>query len=373
MNAEYYLLIIYSFIGLWFVLFALIYLLLFLSKKIKHPTNKVSSNDLPFVSILIAARNEAHQISFCIDALSKLNYPKDKFEILIGDDQSTDNTLEILSLLQSKYPNLFKIYSIEKNIGLAKGKSNVLAQLAHHAKGSYYFITDADIQVPEHWIHSLLMYFTKNVAIVSGSTIVDGTSTLAKCQKLDWVFAFSMVDSVARLKIPVSGVGNNMAIKKEVYWEIGGYENIPFSVVEDLDLFQKTRALGYSFINVLEKKSLAISTPQQSFKELIEQRHRWLKGVYRLSPLLISILFIHAFFIPFFLFLLYISPLMACIFACYKWALQSSFIFYSFKKINKSYTLKEGILFELYANSFPILLFIYSLFRKKVIWKGRQY
>jgi cellulose synthase/poly-beta-1,6-N-acetylglucosamine synthase-like glycosyltransferase len=309
----------------------------------------------------------------CLEALLQLNYPKDKLEILIGDDQSNDATFEILSAYQKNHPKLIKAFHINHTIGNAKGKSNVLAQLAHHARGTYFFITDADIQVPSKWIYTLLSYFNDKIGIVSGSTMIKGDSIFERCQKIDWVYAFSMVDSVARLKIPVSGVGNNMAIKSKVYWETGGYENIKFSVVEDLDLFEKTITLGYQFVNVMDMDSLAFSTPQKSYKELLLQRHRWLKGVYRLSPILIGILFLHALFVPLFLISLALNLKSAFILLIFILIIKWSFIVMSFKRINQKYTWIEFFAFEIYTNLFPIILIFYSLFVKKVTWKGRTY
>ena len=61
---------------------------------------------LPFVSIIIPARNEQDNIEKCLVSLIKQNYPTTKFEIIVVDDNSTDNTLKRIKKIQQKYPRL---------------------------------------------------------------------------------------------------------------------------------------------------------------------------------------------------------------------------------------------------------------------------
>ena len=61
---------------------------------------------LPFVSIIVPARNEQDNIERCLASLIKQNYPTTKFEIIVVDDNSTDNTLKRIKKVQQKYPRL---------------------------------------------------------------------------------------------------------------------------------------------------------------------------------------------------------------------------------------------------------------------------
>ncbi|WP_262489953.1 glycosyltransferase [Hymenobacter sp. AT01-02] len=67
----------------------------------------------PRVSILIAARNEEATIERCLTALSRLNYPPEQLEILIGDDASTDNTAAIVAAFIANKPQ-FRLLSIRQ-------------------------------------------------------------------------------------------------------------------------------------------------------------------------------------------------------------------------------------------------------------------
>lgn len=129
----------------------------------------------PFISILIAARNEEANIVSCLQAISKLEYPIDRFEVWVGDDQSTDRTKELVTEFVQDHPN-FYLHTIEENLGKAKGKANVLAHLAHKAKGEVFCITDADVIVPTSWLKGLVTHWDENVGMITGITLVSGKS-----------------------------------------------------------------------------------------------------------------------------------------------------------------------------------------------------
>jgi glycosyltransferase involved in cell wall biosynthesis len=76
-----------------------------------------------------------------------LSFPASDLEVLIGNDDSEDRTALLVEEFIKDKPN-FRQFHIRHTIGLARGKANVLAQLAMQAEGEYFFITDADIEVP---------------------------------------------------------------------------------------------------------------------------------------------------------------------------------------------------------------------------------
>ncbi len=63
-----------------------------------------SDGELPLVSVIVPARNEENNIKFCLESLSKSDYPRDKYEIIAVNDRSSDSTGAILDELKVKYP-----------------------------------------------------------------------------------------------------------------------------------------------------------------------------------------------------------------------------------------------------------------------------
>lgn len=334
---------------------------------------KSTLQESPFISILVAARNEETNIVSCLNALSKLDYPKDKIEILIGDDNSEDSTYELVKKYKEVNPNV-NVFRINDNLGNAKGKANVLAHLARYATSDYFFITDADIEVSASWIKGIFKEYSHGDGIISGVTIVKGNELFAKMQALEWIFAFGMVKVVSDLNIPVSAVGNNMMIPRKVYQSTGGYETIPFSVTEDFELFRQTLLKGYNFKNLLNSEVLAFTKPISSLSALLQQRKRWMSGAFQLPLLLQTCLLLQSFFLPFILCLVWFYPVTGFIIWIMKILLQNTLIAMDLKRLKwGSELLKYALVFEIYTGVVSVVLFVNYLLPSKIVWKGRKY
>ncbi|WP_247235031.1 glycosyltransferase [Telluribacter sp. SYSU D00476] len=249
------------------------------------------------VSVLIAARNEEANIERCLQALYEQHFPHQQIEILIGDDQSTDNTAQIILEFIADKPQ-FRYFLIEQEVAGLKAKANVLAQLAHHARGRYFLYCDADITVPADWVTNILKHFTPQVGIVVGVTRMQSTGYFSDLQSLEWMFIMGGVRFLALFKIPVTGMGNNMAVTAEAYRQIGGYERIGFSIVEDYALFITIVRSGYRFVQAFEEGILARSEPVPTYGELMKQRKRWTVGAMKLAWPLRLFSFITALLLP---------------------------------------------------------------------------
>jgi cellulose synthase/poly-beta-1,6-N-acetylglucosamine synthase-like glycosyltransferase len=327
----------------------------------------------PQVSILICARNEENNIIDCLSAIEKNNYPKENYEVLIGNDRSEDNTEKVVNNFIKGKAN-YKLIDIDSDMGLARGKANVLAHLTKHASGEYFFITDADIEIPKNWISGLLKYCNDETGIVSGATMVKGKSIFAKLQALEWIYAFGMVRTVSDLNIPVTAVGNNMVISRKAYESTGGYENIPFSLTEDFQLFRETLKRGWTYKNLLNTEALAYSKPAESFQKLLMQRKRWMTGAFQLPFILVLFLSVQAFFLPLIIVTLFLFPAWGGLLWMCKILLQQVFIALTLRRIrNGSSLLKYFLLFEIYSGFLSFFLMIFYILPVKVEWKGRKF
>jgi cellulose synthase/poly-beta-1,6-N-acetylglucosamine synthase-like glycosyltransferase len=325
------------------------------------------------VSIMIAARNEENTIGRCLDSIAKLNYPAHLLEVLIGDDNSEDNTRQVVEKLIQDKPN-FKLIQISDKLGSAKGKSNVLAHLTRLATSDYFFITDADIAVPENWILAMLARVTNRIGIVTGITTVSDHRFFSRMQGLDWLNALGLIQVVSDRNLPVTTMGNNMLVTRKAYESTGGYENFPFSITEDIQLFNEVLNQGFGFKNVYQKETLAISLPAKSLPDLLQQRKRWLKGVTHLPHYMKAVLVLYASFyavmIPFF----FQAPFFLAFGILFlKWLYQSFFLQTCLKRVKRRASLTELFLFEEYQILISLLLLIFYYLPVKVNWKGRKY
>jgi cellulose synthase/poly-beta-1,6-N-acetylglucosamine synthase-like glycosyltransferase len=173
---------------------------------------------------------------------------------------------------------------------------------------------------------------------------------------------------------PLSCIGNNMSYRKSVYNEVGGYENIPFSVTEDFKLLMTIFALKkYKIIYPLDPDALVESRPCENFKAVYWQKKRW--GVGGLDSALngftvMTIGFVCNLMIlllPFF----YSTAILYL--AVFKIMTDFFFLYPVLKKLNLSKKLKYFLAFEIYFIFYVILLPILVLVSKKVVWKERKY
>lgn len=328
---------------------------------------------LPFISILVAAKNEEHNILRCLRSLAALDYPQHLFEVLIADDGSTDATSNVVENFMVSHQN-FKLIKVTSKLGKADAKANALAHVIKEAKGEYYFITDADIKVRPLWVKSLLSYHQQPIGIVSSSTAIEGKSLFAKLQNVEWVYTFGLIYVASRLRIPVTAVGNNMMISREAYHSTGGYENFNFSITEDYELFMQTLKKGWGFDNVINPQGIAYSLPIKTFKQLMHQRKRWMHGAAQVPKSLGLFLGMQVLYLPIVLYCFAVAPLLSLIFINFKMGFQYFFICNVFKKANlpkPSITLY--VLYDIYASCMAILTIVVYLLPSKVEWKGKRY
>jgi cellulose synthase/poly-beta-1,6-N-acetylglucosamine synthase-like glycosyltransferase len=324
------------------------------------------------VSILIAARNEESNIISCLQSVSKLAYPSTEFEVLIGDDASEDRTASLVEAYIQDKPN-FRLFYIRKNIGLAKGKANVLAQLAKQARGEYLFTTDADILIPPLWIQTMLAACLQTTGIVSGITIVKGNKLFHHLQSLDWAYAFGLVHLFMERKIPITIMGNNMMVTKEAYESVGGYARLPFSVTEDFALFHAIVNKGFSFRHLLTKEVLAYSQPMKTLPDLLQQRKRWMAGAVKLPFYIQSIFLLQALLLPALLLLIWATPHLGWMLILSKLVIDIAYLAWVLSKIKELHLIKYVLLYELYMVVFSMLTLLYYFIPGKLQWKGREY
>ncbi|MHB1279229.1 MAG: glycosyltransferase [Bacteroidia bacterium] len=327
----------------------------------------------PRISIWVAARNEEASILNCLGSLDQLDYPKDKLEILLGDDGSEDRTA---ALVQDFIANKsqFRYLFIDGKLGKADKKANVLAHLAHASTGDLYLICDADIQVKPTWAKELVKNFIGNTGVVSATTLIADTGWYARMQRIDWLYLMGLLKSAANLGIPCTAVGNNMAVSKEAYWATGGYENIDFSITEDFKLFRAIIERGYGWKHLNNAASTSISAPVPDFRTLLTQRKRWLIGGRELPVHWKLLLGLHASFDPLFVVLLFFNLPLALILFVGRIFLQAFIIYRLFNRIGENppnpLVILEYLVFSAFLSACSL---VYYLLPNGKEWKARKY
>ena len=357
------------------LLIGVMLLALGLLKKTKE-TAPLPPEQWPTVAILLAVRNESHNLIRCLTSIADLDYPAGKLKVFIGNDDSEDETKEVAEAFCHNRPG-WEVLDIQEEWGLARGKANVLAQLAHAAGQApeFLFTTDADTAVPPSWIKSMLSHFTPGVGILSGITVVKGQHFFSRMQRYDWALGIGLAKAYSYLPIvgkTPSVMGNNLAVKREAYRKTGGYESIPFSVTEDFALHQELTHLGFKSKLILAPAVKAFSLPSRTMKSLLHQRRRWMEGALQLPWPMVTILMVQALFLPALLLLFLNAPVWGLSLWLIKLIVQWLIVRQVFVSIKEP--LKQPFLgFECYSLLIGVSLVIFYLLPISFKWKGRPY
>lgn len=328
--------------------------------------------DLPYATVIVAARNEEKNINNCLASLNNLTYPHGKLEIIIVDDFSEDGTGNIINEFIKDKP-LFKKITPDLNSNL-KGKVNAIASAIKISKGNIILLTDADCEVTGTWAVTLASYYKNDVGVVNGFTLINNGNIFSAIQGIDLVFLLSAASGSINMKYPVSCIGNNMSFRKEAYLETGGFENFPFSVTEDFMLLHKISGLKkYKIIYPLLKESCIISKPCSGLKELINQKKRWGRGGF-VAPgfgfLIMGIAFISNTMIL-------LTPLFFntvwLYLAVFKIIVDYLFLYPVYSILSFKNQLKYFVFFQIYFVAYTTLLPIILAVSRKINWKGRYY
>jgi 1,2-diacylglycerol 3-beta-glucosyltransferase len=229
----------------------------------------------PRVSIIVAARNEEEFIGECVRSLLKIDYPTESLEIIIVNDGSTDRTAEIVESIMKDYSHV-KLLSSTPGIGNLKGKANAIDHGIAQSTGEILMFTDADCKVQSSWVKETVKYFTPEVGIVGGFTILEAERTFEGIQTLDWLFLFSLASATIGWNKPLTVIGNNLSMTRKAYQQTGGYNAIPFSVTEDYAVVQAVLARTQYHVRFpLNPQTTIISRACQSLSHLYRQKQRW--------------------------------------------------------------------------------------------------
>jgi chlorobactene glucosyltransferase len=202
------------------------------------------------VSVLVPARNEEHNIRTCITSLLNQDYPR--YEVIVLDDESTDNTGAILQELAAQDSRL-KILRGKTLPSGWRGKPYACHQLAQVAKGKYFLFTDADtVHTPES-VRYLLTTFLKHdadlVTTFPYQIVKTWSERLLVSFMLRLGYFFLPFSFVCDVKKPLAlACGQYLAVKAESYHKIGGHERVKDTVTEDVPLSRVYKKEGLKII-----------------------------------------------------------------------------------------------------------------------------
>lgn len=221
------------------------------------------SEEFPFISIILPVFNEERYLGQCLANLLKVDYPNDRFEIIVVDNGSTDNSITIASEYTN---NVFKLTDVNvgavRNFGVKKSSGDFLAFL------------DSDCLIPKDWLIRGIEFLQGNIKSVFGGN-------LYLRDKPYWIEKYWLLDTPDSPKLQSELLGSCIFIKKDDFLAAGGM-NETVTSGEDSELSQSLKKLGYK---VIIEKSLGVvhlgnpTTAYDFIKRQIWHSENYLKSI----------------------------------------------------------------------------------------------
>lgn len=259
-------------------LYALTLLLLAAGLARLPKSTPVPDAQLPFVSVIVACRNEEIDLPVCIASLAALDFPKDKLEVLLVDDRSTDATSRIIADAARRYPHFQALSTVGIPDTHLKAKARGVAHAARQARGEWMFITDADAAVQPGWIRYMLSRTTEKSGLIAGMMVGRGGTLPGVIERMAWAYTLPFAFGIAGWGATWLSVGPNMGVRRKPYLEAGGLEAANFTIAEDLAIFRLVFSQGYRGVAHASPETTVLMSQVPSLTHLLSQQRRWLKG-----------------------------------------------------------------------------------------------
>nr|SFZ88499.1 Dolichol-phosphate mannosyltransferase in lipid-linked oligosaccharide synthesis cluster [Loigolactobacillus rennini] len=234
---------------------------------------------VPFVSIMVPAHNEGVVIVKTVEALLRFDYPHDHYEIIVINDNSDDNSAELLAQLQAKHPNRhLKVVNTDKTNG-GKGKSNALNIGLTHAKGDIISIYDADNTPEKPALRVLvgeLMADPQLGAVIGKFRTRNKNATLLTRFINIETLSFQWMAQAGRQKLfhLCTIPGTNYVIRRSLLEKVGGWD--VKALAEDTEISFRVYMRGYRI--KFQPKAVTWEQEPQTLGVWFHQRTRWVKG-----------------------------------------------------------------------------------------------
>ncbi|HBG1450581.1 TPA: glycosyltransferase family 2 protein, partial [Clostridioides difficile] len=236
-------------------------------------------DEYPMISILVPAHNEAKVIGRTVESLLLLNYPKSKMELIVINDNSSDNSKEILENIKDRYNNYnFTIINTDSLTG-GKGKSNALNIGYKVSKGDFIAVYDADNTPDKNALRYLVQTIVMNdeLGAVIGKfrTRNKNKNLLTKFINIE-TLSFQWMSQAGRWQLfnLCTIPGTNFILRRSIIEEIEGWDSK--AIAEDTEISFRIYKLGYKI--KLVPQSITWEQEPETVKVWIKQRTRWAKG-----------------------------------------------------------------------------------------------
>lgn len=228
-----------------------------------------------FISVVVPFRNEQKHLADLIADFSSLDYPRERFEVILVDDHSTDHSAELAAHKINLMANA-KLYSLADGV---EGKKQALSLAIGKSNGNIIVTTDADCRIPRSWLTAIeRMFRNEETRMVIGAVrLAERPELFAQLQSLEFASLIGVSRTTSNLGFPTMCNGANLSFLKTAFFEVGGYEgNFSIPSGDDEFLLRKIAArYPHSVIYMTARDSVVTTEPSKYVRDFFHQRLRW--------------------------------------------------------------------------------------------------
>lgn len=245
------------------------YIVLLILNKILPTKTAPEVTPLPTVTMIIAAFNEAEVIRKKLENCRELDYPKDKLQVMVVADGSSDNTPDVAREFESD--GVLVLFSPER-----RGKSAALNRGVQQATGDILVLSDANAYYLPDAVKNLVAHYAdETVGCVSGrKTVRESDSQIAESEGLYWRFESSLKKLETKTGSTVGVVGEMNSLRRSIY------EPIPEHVIND-DAYLALRILSAGYSVIYEPDAVSWETSAATTADEVKRRQRINAGRYQ--------------------------------------------------------------------------------------------
>ncbi len=198
--------------------------------------NKPEASDFQPITVIVPARNELANLPRLLDSLAKLDYPPERFELILINDHSNDGSTEYLAT-QTLCPHLQVIDFYEELPGLI-GKKAAVQNGINAAKHDLLAFTDADCIIPPFWLKEINCAASPETDYVISYSVMRRTpsGSTMRLKNFERSVYYALAAAGLYYRIPITSSACNMAYRKQLFMSSGGFAGIGHLASGDDDL-----------------------------------------------------------------------------------------------------------------------------------------
>lgn len=346
-------------------------------RKVNRSTVAITSK--PFISIVVAVRNEEAYILNLLNDIAQQHYPSDKFEVWVVNDHSEDNTYIVLEeWLNQHSVRPFHLITLPSG---KSGKKAAITEGVSLARGEIILTTDGDCRVKPDWLASVASQFNETTQLLVGAVRLYPVNVFfAELQTLEFASLIGTGAATLGWGKPTMCNGANLAYRKSAFHDVEGYSgNAQIPSGDDEFLLRKISSRFPDGIRFSASPSGVVdAAPSDTWSEFFNQRIRW-AGKWRAHGVGVSGL------LAFFIFLFHVSVVLLVALGCVgtvawqdvillllaKAVAEAVFLFRVLKFLRISFNAVSFLTLQLV---YPLYIIFFALMANflRANWKGRR-